>query len=56
MDSPAAKTNSRRQPEDMFDKTIPLLDLHRHLDGNLRLDTVLDLEGERCDRMNTGLA
>ena len=23
--------------------TLPLIDLHRHLDGNLRLDTVLDL-------------
>jgi adenosine deaminase len=27
----------------MTDETLPLIDLHRHLDGNLRLSTVLDL-------------
>ncbi len=27
----------------MIDPTIPLVELHRHLDGNVRLETVLDL-------------
>lgn len=27
----------------MIDKTIPLVELHRHLDGNVRLQTILDL-------------
>ncbi len=27
----------------MIDPTFPLLDLHRHLDGNVRLETILDL-------------
>jgi len=27
----------------MIDPTIPLIDLHRHLDGNVRLETILDL-------------
>jgi adenosine deaminase len=27
----------------MIDKTLPLIDLHRHLDGNVRLETILDL-------------
>ena len=27
----------------MFDKTLPLIDLHRHLDGSIRLETILDL-------------
>jgi adenosine deaminase len=27
----------------MIDPTLPLIDLHRHLDGNVRLQTVLDL-------------
>jgi adenosine deaminase len=27
----------------MIDKTLPLIDLHRHLDGNVRLQTILDL-------------
>ena len=27
----------------MIDPTLPLIDLHRHLDGNVRLDTILDL-------------
>jgi adenosine deaminase len=27
----------------MIDSTIPLIDLHRHLDGNVRLETILDL-------------
>jgi len=30
----------------MIDKTLPLIDLHRHLDGNLRLNTILEL-GEK---------
>lgn len=30
----------------MIDRTIPLIDLHRHLDGSVRLATVLDL-GQR---------
>jgi adenosine deaminase len=27
----------------MIDRTFPLIDLHRHLDGNVRLETILDL-------------
>jgi adenosine deaminase len=27
----------------MMDKTLPIMDLHRHLDGNVRLQTILDL-------------
>ncbi len=27
----------------MIDSTLPLIDLHRHLDGSLRLETILDL-------------
>ena len=27
----------------MIDRGLPLLDLHRHLDGNIRLETILDL-------------
>jgi len=27
----------------MIDKTIPLIDLHRHLDGSIRLETILEL-------------
>ncbi|MBS1250185.1 MAG: Aminodeoxyfutalosine deaminase [Chloroflexi bacterium] len=27
----------------MIDKTFPLIDLHRHLDGSVRLETILDL-------------
>jgi adenosine deaminase len=27
----------------MIDTTLPLIDLHRHLDGNVRLQTILDL-------------
>jgi adenosine deaminase len=27
----------------MIDKTLPLIDLHRHLDGSVRLQTILDL-------------
>lgn len=27
----------------MIDPTIPLIDLHRHLDGNVRLETILEL-------------
>jgi len=27
----------------MIDPTFPLIDLHRHLDGNVRLETILDL-------------
>ncbi len=27
----------------MIDPTVPLVDLHRHLDGNVRLQTILDL-------------
>jgi adenosine deaminase len=30
----------------MIDPTLPLIDLHRHLDGNVRLETILDL-GQR---------
>ena len=34
--------------------TLPLLDLHRHLDGNLRLDTVLDLARRHGVRLPAG--
>ena len=27
----------------MIDKTLPLIDLHRHLDRSIRLETILDL-------------
>src|SRR6266404_78621 len=27
----------------MIDKSLPLIDLHRHIDGNVRLETILDL-------------
>ena len=27
----------------MIDTSIPLVELHRHLDGNIRLQTILDL-------------
>ena len=27
----------------MIDPTIPFIDLHRHLDGSFRLETILDL-------------
>ena len=27
----------------MIDSQLPLIDLHRHLDGNIRLETILDL-------------
>ncbi len=27
----------------MIDRTLPLVDLHRHLDGNVRLETMIDL-------------
>ena len=27
----------------MIDATLPLIDLHRHLDGTVRLETILDL-------------
>jgi len=27
----------------MIDPTLPRIDLHRHLDGNVRLQTILDL-------------
>ncbi len=32
----------------MIDKTLPLIDLHRHLDGSIRLETILDL-GRKFD-------
>ncbi|HEY44848.1 MAG TPA: adenosine deaminase, partial [Anaerolineae bacterium] len=27
----------------MIDPNLPLIDLHRHLDGNVRLETIIDL-------------
>lgn len=33
---------------DMIDPSFPLIDLHRHLDGNIRLETILDL-GQKYD-------
>ena len=30
----------------MIDPGLPLIDLHRHLDGNVRLETILDLAPE----------
>ena len=32
----------------MIDPQLPLIDLHRHLDGNVRLETILDL-GRKCN-------
>lgn len=32
----------------MIDRTLPLIDLHRHLDGSIRLETILDL-GKKYD-------
>ena len=29
--------------QSMIDPTIPLIELHRHLDGNVRIETILDL-------------
>jgi len=29
------------QPKNMLAKALPLVDLHRHLDGNLRLDVMM---------------
>jgi len=29
--------------ENLIDPTIPLIELHRHLDGNVRLETIIDL-------------
>ncbi len=36
------KPNTQEQRE-LIDPTIPLIELHRHLDGNVRLETILDL-------------
>ena len=30
----------------MIDESLPLIDLHRHLDGNVRLQTIIDLSRE----------
>ena len=27
----------------MIDQSLPLIDLHRHLDGSVRLETILEL-------------
>ncbi|MEJ2488147.1 MAG: adenosine deaminase, partial [Anaerolineales bacterium] len=27
----------------MIDKSLPLIDLHRHLDGSIRLETIIEL-------------
>ncbi len=32
----------------MYEKSLPLIDLHRHLDGSIRLETILDL-GKKYD-------
>jgi adenosine deaminase len=32
---------------EMIDSTFPLIDLHRHLDGNVRLETILDIGRQR---------
>jgi adenosine deaminase len=32
-----------KERADMIDPTLPFIDLHRHLDGNVRLETILDL-------------
>jgi adenosine deaminase len=34
---------TERAHEQNIDPTLPLIDLHRHLDGNVRLETILDL-------------
>jgi adenosine deaminase len=38
-----ADINSAERKTDMIDPNLPLIDLHRHLDGNVRLQTILDL-------------
>jgi adenosine deaminase len=35
--------NIEKDKTTMIDPTFPLIDLHRHLDGNVRLETILDL-------------
>ena len=30
----------------MIDETFPLIDLHRHLDGSVRIQTIIDLSRE----------
>ena len=39
----------------MITKQLPLTDLHRHLDGNIRIQTILDL-GQSLDRTHDWLA
>ena len=34
---------NRQNNKSLIDETLPLIDLHRHLDGNVRLETILDL-------------
>lgn len=31
------------EPETLIDPTLPFIDLHRHLDGSVRLETIIDL-------------
>jgi adenosine deaminase len=31
------------EPESRIDQTLPFIDLHRHLDGSVRLETIIDL-------------
>ena len=31
------------EPKSLIDPNLPLIDLHRHLDGSIRLETILDL-------------
>jgi adenosine deaminase len=34
---------TKKNERNMIDPSLPLIDLHRHLDGNIRLQTILDL-------------
>lgn len=38
-----AHVGSEEKRRSMIDQTFPLIDLHRHLDGSVRLETILDL-------------
>jgi adenosine deaminase len=33
----------------VIDPAFPLIELHRHLDGNIRLETILDLAGDEAN-------
>src|ERR1700744_928701 len=45
-----ARHNSRME-SDFLDPTLPLIDLHRHLDGSVRLSTILELGAKHHIRL-----